>query len=87
MQILYAACSEEEAAMTSKAKSNPKAGAKKPAKISTPAAKASPGSSIPGTPKSGGAGGIPSFEDALNADPESFSASNLVRYLFTEDLS
>ncbi|KAK9899834.1 hypothetical protein P389DRAFT_4599 [Cystobasidium minutum MCA 4210] len=69
--------SEEEAALTSKSKPAPKAGVKKPAKISTPAAKSSPGSSVPGTPGAGGSGGIPSFEDALNADPESFSASNL----------
>lgn len=66
--------------MSSKAKAAPKAGAKKPIKVATPAAKSSPGGSGSGTPASGGGiGSIPSFEDAMNAAPESFSASNLVR--------
>lgn len=67
--------------MNAKPKAAPKAGQKKPVVKPVAAAagssnKASPGTSMPGTPARGD---IPSFEDALNAAPESFSASNLVR--------
>lgn len=75
---------EEEASISSKPKAAPKAGAKKtvPAKIATPSTGAL---SKEDTPKGSGSGTlkrgeIPSFEDALNAAPESFSASNLVGY-------
>lgn len=65
---------------SAKPKAAPKAGgkssaAKKPPALPTSSKDASPKSSVPGTPKRGD---IPSFEDAMNAPVESFSASNIV---------
>lgn len=68
---------------SAKPKAAPKAGAKssaakKPAALASTSKDASPKSSVPGTPKRGD---IPSFEDAMHAPVDSFSASNIVIYL------